>query len=181
MYKQITLFIILLLINLSYAKKPTKIEYTAYIHGIPAGKTVVIINNNKIEVKGKTKGLINIFYKYEFYFLYDHGKMKLIEKEGKKKKVYEGEKINKKKPWLPLIVSFFKEDKEYFKKLNGKTVKIGEKLIKIYIIETRNEDIFVFKPQNSKTKKVAFYVKKDSVYPYKIEIIGKKEIILQKK
>ncbi len=180
MYRQLIVFLSLVLISVVYAKI-NKIEYTAYIHGIPAGKTIVSIGENKVEVKGKTKGLINIFYKYEFYFLFDNGKMKLIEKEGRKKKVYEGQKIHKKKPWLPLLVSFFKEDKEYFKKLNGKTIKIGEKLIKVYIVENKDEDIFVFEPLNSKTKKISFFVKKDSLYPYKIEIIGKKEIILEKK
>jgi len=168
-----------LIVSFSYAKS-IKLEYTAYIHGIPAGKTTVIINNNKIEVKGKTKGLINIFYRYEFHFLFDNGKMKLIEKEGKKKRIYEGQQINKKKPWLPLLVSFFKEDKDYFKKLDGKTIKIGKKLIKISIIEKNGEDVFVFEPLNSKTKKISFFVKKNSLYPYKIEIIGKKDIILER-
>ncbi len=173
-------FFVFLLFLSTFVQAGEKLVYKAYVHGIPAGKTTVFINGNTIEVKGETSGIINIFYRYEFYFLYKDGNIKLVEKEGKKKKIYEGEKIHKKKPWLPLVVSFFKEDKEYFKKLDGKLIEIGTKLIKVKIKENGNRDIFIFEPRDSKTKKIVFYVNKNEVYPYKIEIYGKKEIVLER-
>ncbi len=173
------IFFIFLFFLASISFAAEKLVYKAYVHGIPAGRTTVFINGNKIEVKGETSGIINIFYRYEFHFLYDNGYIKLVEREGKKKRVYEGEKIHKKKPWLPLVVSFFKEDKEYFKKLNGKIIDIGGKLIKVRIKNNGSREIFIFEPKNSKTKKIVFYVYKNEIYPYKIEIYGKKDIVLE--
>ena len=78
-----------------------------------------------------------------------------------------------------MIVSFFKEDKEYFKKLNNKIIDVGGKLVKVEIKNNGSEDVFIFLPQKSKTKKIVFRVKKKDTYPYKIEIYSKKDIVLE--
>ncbi len=156
----------------------TILEYKLYLHGVKVGKVVFKVGNNTLIAKGESTGIAKWLYKYNFAFKAVKDNYILLEKTKKKKKIYKNEDIYKKKPWLPLLAQFFKEDKEKYKKLKNKILQIKDNKIHVNVIENKDEEIFEFLPEKGKTKAIRFYVKKGEKYPYRIEIEGKLDMYL---
>ncbi len=164
-----------------YTSSAEIVKYKTYVKGLFTGSIYFKVGKDRLEVKGETQGLARFLYKYNFLFIAYKQTYVLYEKEGKKEKIYRNEDIQKKKPWLPLLAHFFISDKEKFKKLNGKSIKLNDNVIDIVIEEKKDEIVYIFIPKKGKTKKVKFFLKKGEKYPYKIELYGKLEIRLKLK
>lgn len=164
-----------------YISSAEILKYKTYVKGLFTGSIYFKVGKDRLEVKGETQGLARFLYKYNFLFIAYKKTYVLYEKEGKKEKIYRNEDIQKKKPWLPLLAHFFISDKEKFKKLNGKSIKLNDNIIDILIEENKKEIVYIFKPRKGKTKKVKLFVRKGEKYPYKIELYGKLEIRLKLK
>ncbi len=173
------LFLVFLLsFNFSYAEI---LKYKTYVKGLFTGSIYFKVGKDRLEVKGETQGFAKLLYKYNFLFIAYKKTYVLYEKEGKKEKIYRNEDIQKKKPWLPLLAHFIISDKEKFRKLDGKSIKLDDNIIKIEIEEKKNEIVYIFIPEKGRTKKVKFFLKKGEKYPYKIELYGRLEIKLKLK
>ncbi len=175
-------FLILLTVLIYfYVSSAEIVKYKTYVKGLFTGSIYFKVGKDRLEVKGETQGLARFLYKYNFLFIAYKKTYVLYEKEGKKEKIYRNEDIQKKKPWLPLLAHFFISDKENFKKLNGKSIKLNDNVIDIIVEEKGNEIVYIFKPKKGKTKKVKFFLRKGEKYPYKIELYGKLDIKLKLK
>ncbi len=175
------IFIFFSLLLFFYTSQAEILKYKTYVKGLFTGSIYFKVGKDRLEVKGETQGLARFLYKYNFLFIAYKKTYVLYEKEGDKEKIYRNEDIQKKKPWLPLLAHFFISDKEKFRKLNGKSIKLNDNIIKILVEDKKKEVVYIFMPQKGRTKKVKLFLKKGAKYPYKIELYGKLEIKLKLK
>ena len=153
--------------------------YKVYALGIGVGEVYFTKKDNKIEARGQTYPKLRFLYNYDFVYLEQNDYKALYEKEKEKEKIYENQEIYEKKPWLPIISQFFKGRLKEDDILNMK-IKINNAPIKISQQDTESEYVYIFEPQNSKTKSITIYINKNEDVPYLIEIEGKVNITLKK-
>jgi hypothetical protein len=153
--------------------------YKVYALGIGVGEVYFIKKDNKIEARGQTYPSLRFLYNYDFVYLEQNDYKALYEKEKEKERIYENQEIYEKKPWLPIISQFFKGRLKEDDILNMK-IKINNALVKILKQDTALEYVYIFEPQNSKTKRITIYINKNEDVPYLIEIEGKVNITLKK-
>jgi hypothetical protein len=165
------------------SKTKKKEDYTAvykvYALGIGVGEVYFIKKDNKIEARGQTYPSLRFLYNYDFVYLEQNDYKALYEKEKEKEKIYENQGIYEKKPWLPIISQFFKGRLKEDDILNMK-IKINNAPVKISKQDTASEYVYIFEPQNSKTKRITIYINKNEDVPYLIEIEGKVNITLKR-
>ena len=153
--------------------------YKVYALGIGVGEVYFIKKDNKIEARGQTYQSLRFLYNYDFVYLEQNDYKALYEKEKEKEKIYENQEIYEKKPWLPIISQFFKGRLKEDDILNMK-IKINNAPVKISKQDTASEHVYIFEPQNSKTKRITIYINKNEDVPYLIEIEGKVNITLKR-
>jgi hypothetical protein len=153
--------------------------YKVYALGIGVGEVYFIKKDNKIEVRGQTYPSLRFLYNYDFVYLEQNDYKALYEKEKEREKIYENQEIYEKKPWLPIISQFFKGRLKEDDILNMK-IKINNAPVKISKQDTASEYVYIFEPQNSKTKRITIYINKNKDVPYLIEIEGKVNITLKR-
>jgi len=153
--------------------------YKVYALGIGVGEVYFIKKDNKIEARGQTYPSLRFLYNYDFVYLEQNDYKALYEKEKEKEKIYENQEIYEKKPWLPIISQFFKSGLKEDDILNMK-IKINDAPVKISKQDTASEYVYIFEPQNSKTKRITIYINKNEDVPYLIEIEGKVNITLKR-
>ncbi|ACD66266.1 MAG TPA: hypothetical protein DEA57_01485 [Sulfurihydrogenibium sp.] len=153
--------------------------YKVYALGIGVGEVYFIKKDNRIEARGQTYPSLRFLYNYDFVYLEQNDYKALYEKEKEREKIYENQEIYEKKPWLPIISQFFKSRLKEDDILNMK-IKINDAPVKISKQDTASEYIYIFEPQNSKTKRITIYINKNEDVPYLIEIEGKVNITLKR-
>jgi hypothetical protein len=153
--------------------------YKVYALGIGVGEVYFIKKDNKIEARGQTYPSLRFLYNYDFVYLEQNDYKALYEKEKEREKICENQEIYEKKPWLPIISQFFKGRLKEDDILNMK-IKINDTPVKISKQDTASEYVYIFEPQNSKTKRITIYVNKNEDVPYLIEIEGKVNITLKR-
>lgn len=153
--------------------------YKVYALGIGVGEVYFIKKDNKIEARGQTYPSLRFLYNYDFVYLEQNDYKALYEKEKEKERIYENQEIYEKKPWLPIISQFFKYRLKEDDILNMK-IKINDAPVKISQQDTESEYVYIFEPQNSKTKRITIYINKNEDVPYLIEIEGKVNITLKR-
>lgn len=162
-------------------KKKEEENYTAiykvYALGIGVGEVYFIKKDNKIEARGQTYSSLKFLYNYDFVYLEQNDYKALYEKEKEKEKIYENQKIYEKKPWLPIISQFFKGNIKEEDILNME-IKINDAPVKIYKKSKESNNIYIFEPQKSKTKRILVHIKETEDIPSMIEIEGKINITL---
>jgi len=153
--------------------------YKVYALGIGVGEVYFIKKDNRIEARGQTYPSLRFLYNYDFVYLEQNDYKALYEKEKEREKIYENQEIYEKKPWLPIISQFFKSRLKEDDILNMK-IKINDAPVKISKQDTASEYVYIFEPQNSKTKRITIYINKNEDVPYLIEIEGKVNITLKR-
>lgn len=153
--------------------------YKVYILGLNIGEIYFYKEGDKLEVKGETYPSLRFIYNYNFLYIEKGNYQALYEKEKNKERIYENEEIYDKKPWLPLIAKFFKEDIKSEEILNL-NININNAPVVIKKQDLASETVFIFEPQRSKTKKIIVYLNNVDKYPYQIDIEGKVNITLKK-
>jgi len=153
--------------------------YKVYALGIGVGEVYFIKKDNKIEARGQTYPSLRFLYNYDFVYLEQNDYKALYEKEKEREKIYENQEIYEKKPWLPIISQFFKGRLKEDDILNMK-IKINDAPVEISQQDTESEYVYIFEPQNSKTKRITIYINKNEDVPYLIEIEGKVNITLKR-
>ena len=164
----LSLFLILAYFLISYAEKGV---YRAYVYFIPVGEITFNLEKDKVLVKGETYKSLRWIYNYTFRFEANKDGYFLYEKENKKEKIYKNKQIEKKKPWLPLIVKYIKE---------GKKPDPDKDLDFPYRIEEKGDTVFIYPLKSKKVKKIRLKLSKNSRLPEKIEIEGKIDITLKR-
>lgn len=155
------------------------VVYSVSAFGLNVGEVYFSIKDGKIEANGQTYKRYRFIYSYDFFFVDRGDYMALYEKEKDKERIFENEEIYEKKPWLPIISTFFKEDISDDKILNMK-IQINNAPVAIKKTEDEYQKIFYFLPVESKTKKITVYIKKGDSLPYRIDIEGKTNISLER-
>lgn len=153
--------------------------YEVYVFGLNVGEIYFYKKNDQLEVRGETYPSLRFIYNYNFLYIEKGDYQALYEKEKDKERLYENEEIYDKKPWLPLIAKFFKENIKPEEILNLK-VYINSAPVIIKKQDLASETVFIFEPQKSKTKRIAVYLNNVDKYPYQIDIEGKVNITLKK-
>lgn len=153
--------------------------YKVYALGIGVGEVYFIKKDNKIEARGQTYPSLRFLYNYDFVYLEQNDYKALYEKEKDKEKIYENQEIYEKKPWLPIISQFFKGSLKEDDVLNMK-IKINDAPVKTSKQNTASEYVYIFEPENSKTRRITIYLNKNEDIPYLIEIEGKVSITLKR-
>jgi hypothetical protein len=153
--------------------------YKVYALGMGVGEVYFIKKDNKIEARGQTYSSLRFLYNYDFVYLEQDDYKALYEKEKEKEKIYENQEIYEKKPWLPIISQFFKGRLKEDDILNMK-IKINDVPVKMSKQDTASEYVYIFEPQDSKTKMITIYMDKNEDVPYLIEIEGKVDITLKR-
>ncbi|ACN98294.1 conserved hypothetical protein [Sulfurihydrogenibium azorense Az-Fu1] len=152
--------------------------YKVYVFGLAVGDIYITKKDGKIEAKGQTYKSLRFLYNYDFLYIEEGDYKALYEKEKDKEKIYENQEIYEKKPWLPIITKFFKDnvspqDILYMKiQINNAPVLISKQ-------ENQDQIVYIFEPQKSKTKKILVYMRKNQSVPYKIDIEAKVSISLE--
>ncbi|SNZ08950.1 hypothetical protein SAMN06265182_1429 [Persephonella hydrogeniphila] len=152
----------------SYAEKGT---YKAYVYFIPVGEIYFDIQKDKAIVKGETYKSLRWIYNYTFRFEANKNGYFLYEKENEKEKVYKNEQIEKKKPWLPLIVKFI---------LEGKKPDSEKDKNFPYRIEEKENSVIIYPLKSKKVKKITVKLSKKDRLPDYIQIDGKIDIKLER-
>ncbi len=162
--KKVLLFF---LIFFSFSFGKTAI-YRAYFGFIPVGEIKFIWDNDTILVKGNVYSYLKSFYNYDFEFRAADNDFFLYEHENRKVRVYKGEKLYQKKPWLPLIVNFLKTGKE------------DKNSVYPYRLKKEGKNFIIYPLKSKKVKKIVLKMEENSRFPVSIRIYGKHYIKLEK-
>ena len=155
------------------------VVYKVYAMGLSVADMYITNKDGKIEARGRTYKSLRWLYDYDFLYIEQDDYKALYEKENNKEKIYENQEIYEKKPWLPIIAQFFK-GKVSPEEILSMNISIND--APVYISKEERDDytVYIFKPQNSKTKKIEVYLKSGQNLPYRVEIEGKVNITLEK-
>jgi len=164
----LSVFVTLFLSLICYAEKGT---YKAYVYFIPVGEIQFDIRGNSAVVKGETYKSLRWIYNYTFRFEAGENGYFLYEKENKKEKIYKNKQIEKKKPWLPLIVKFI---------IEGKKPDSEKDKNFPYRIEEKGDTVIIYPLKSKKVKKIIVRLSDKDRLPEYIEIIGKVDIKLER-
>lgn len=163
---RISAFLLFLLSPLIIFAK--SVTYKVYFGIFSAGKIEINFSPDRVEVTGKSGGVIGWFYHYKLRMVYDFknpANTFMTEEENGKKKTYTFERILKKKAWLPLVVKLLSKtpNPELLK-----TIKVGEYTV---TLEKRENTNFFFRVSGSKkTKRIKLFGWKKGDFPERIEI-----------
>jgi hypothetical protein len=152
--------------------------YKVYVFGLAVGDIYITKKDGKIEAKGQTYKSLRFLYNYDFLYIEEGDYKALYEKEKDKERIYENQEIYEKKPWLPIITKFFKDNVSPQDILSMK-IQINNAPVLISKQENQDQIVYIFEPQNSKTKKILVYMRKNQSVPYKIDIEAKVSISLE--
>jgi len=152
--------------------------YKVYVFGFAVGDIYITKKDGKIEAKGQTYKSLRFLYNYDFLYIEEGDYKALYEKEKDKERIYENQEIYEKKPWLPIITKFFKDNVSPQDILSMK-IQINNAPVLISKQENQDQIVYIFEPQNSKTKKILVYMRKNQNIPYKIDIEAKVNIFLE--
>ncbi|NPA17012.1 hypothetical protein [Persephonella sp.] len=168
-----TVYLILLFLTISFNSfaKDIKGIYKVYVYFLPVGEVVFDIRGDRATVKGETYKSLRWIYNYTFRFEASPEGYFLYEKENKKEKVYKNQQIEKKKPWLPLIVKYIME---------GKKPDTENDPHFPYKIEEKGDRVIIYPLKSKKVKKIIIKLSKNSRLPEKIDIEGKIDITLER-
>lgn len=164
----ISIFLTLLLAIPSNADKGV---YKVYVFFIPVGEITFNIQKNTALVKGETYKSLRWLYNYTFKFEANDKGYFLYEKENKKEKVYKNQEIEKKKPWLPLIVKYITEGRKPDSK--------DDNHFPYKIVESKN-NVIIYPLKSKKVKKIVIKNSKHQKLPEEIFIEGKINITLKR-
>ncbi|MGC9120803.1 MAG: hypothetical protein ACP5G3_05035, partial [Sulfurihydrogenibium sp.] len=134
------------------------VVYKVYAMGLSVADMYITNKDGKIEARGRTYKSLRWLYDYDFLYIEQDDYKALYEKENNKEKIYENQEIYEKKPWLPIIAQFFK-GKVSPEEILSMNISIND--APVYISKEERDDytVYIFKPQNSKTKKIEVYLK----------------------
>ena len=158
-------FFLFLLPLLLFAQSVT---YKVYFGIFPAGRIEINFSPQKVEVRGKSGGVIGWFYRYKLFMVYDLKNPQrsfLREEENGKRKLYTYADILRKKSWLPLVVNLLSH-RPNPQSLN--LIKVGNYTVTLERYENGN---FYFRVEGSKnTKAIRLLGWKRGDFPQRIEI-----------
>ncbi len=160
------LFLTTVFITASLIGFGKEITYEVSYGWFSAGRITIDFEPQKVVVKGKSGGLIGLFYHYKLYMVYDlknetHSFM--VEKENSKERRYDFQKILQKKAWLPIIVKLLLEGKKV-----PKLLKVGNYQIILVKVDGNN---YTYEVKGSKhTKAVILKDWEPGKFPREIEI-----------
>jgi hypothetical protein len=144
------------------------VTYKVYFGIFPAGKIEINFSPHRVEVKGKSGGILGWFYRYKLYMVYDlkdPQKSFLKEEENEKRKFYTYSDILKKKSWLPLVVNLLSHPPN---PQSLSPLKVGDYTVTLERYEKGN---FYFRVSGSKnTKAIRLFGWKRGDFPERIEI-----------
>ncbi|WP_457639833.1 hypothetical protein [Persephonella sp.] len=152
----------------SFAEKGV---YKVYVYFLPVGEITFNIQENRAEVKGETYKSLRWIYNYTFRFEASEKGYFLYEKENKKEKLYTNNEIEKKKPWLPLIVKYI---------LEGKKPDSEKDPNFPYRLEEKNGKVIIYPLKSKKVKKIIIKLSEKDRLPSEIQIEGKLDITLKR-
>ncbi|NPB04881.1 MAG: DUF3108 domain-containing protein [Aquificae bacterium] len=140
-------------------------EYEVYYGWLSAGKIEVDFSPQKAVVRGKSGGLVGLFYRYRLYLVYDFSNETasfMEEQEGQKRKYYDYGKILQKKAWLPIVLKLLRETEV------PEVLEVGNYRI---VLQKEEKDSFVYLVEGSKkVKKVTLKGWRPGYFPREIEI-----------
>ena len=125
------------------------------------GEIKITLTQNRAVAEGRTYKSFEWLYRYNFRFLQEGKKIFLYEREKDKERVYEGQEVYEKKPWIPVVVEYLR---------NGK-VQESE----LFSVRREGEKVIVIPKKSKKVKRIILYGGK---IPKKIKIYGKLTITL---
>ncbi|NPA58348.1 MAG: DUF3108 domain-containing protein [Aquificae bacterium] len=169
--KRYALPLLLFFLIWSFSFSAEKGVYKVYVYFLPVGEIVFEIEGNKAVVQGETYKSLRWLYNYTFRFEASEDGYFLYEKENKKEKVYRNEEIEKKKPWLPLIVKYI---------LEGKKPDSENDQRFPYRIEEKGDTVVIYPLKSKKVKKIIVKLSKNSRLPEEIKIEGKVNLTLKR-
>lgn len=161
-------FVLLLLFPLLLLGK--EVKYEVFYGFFPAGEIKIVFEPQEVVVKGKSSGLLGLFYKYRLYMVYnlrDPQRSFMEERENGKERRYDYWKILKKKPWLPLVIKLLLTHR-------GFTPNHPIKVDGLEIIPKKVEGYdYTFEVKGSKrVKRIELYGWKEGEFPRRIVVEG---------
>ena len=160
------LFLTTVFITASLIGFGKEITYEVFYGWLSAGRITIDFEPQKVVVKGKSGGLIGLFYHYKLYMVYDlknETQSFMVEKENSKERRYDFQKILQKKAWLPIVVKLLLETKNPPQKIAVGTYKV--------ILKEVDNNTYTYRVEGSKrTKKVILRYWKPPKFPEEIEI-----------
>ena len=147
-----------------------EVKYEVFYGFFPAGKIKIIFEPQEVVVKGKSSGLLGLFYKYRLYMVYnlrEPQKSFMEERENGKERRYNYKKILRKKPWLPLVIKLLLTHRGF---VPNHPIKVEG----LEIIPKKVEgDDYIFEVKGSKKVKViTLYGWKEGEFPHRIVVEG---------
>jgi len=143
-----------------------EITYEVFYGWFSAGRITIDFEPQKVVIKGKSGGMVGIFYHYKLYMVYNlknETDSFMVEKENSKERKYNFRKILQKKAWLPIVVKLLLEGKNPPPKVAVGTYKVKLKEV--------DNNTYTYRVEGSKrTKKVILRYWKPPQFPEEIEI-----------
>lgn len=148
-----------------------EVKYEVFYGFFPAGEIKIFFEPQKVVVKGKSSGLLGLFYKYRLYMVYNlqnPQKSFLEEKENDKRRHYDYWKLLRKKPWLPLVVKLLLSHRGFSE---NKPIEVGN--LEIIPQKVEGND-YTFEVEGSgKVNKIKLFGWKRGEFPQRIVVEGK--------
>lgn len=161
----------ILLISFPLLLLGKEVKYDVFYGFFPAGEIKIFFEPQKVVVKGKSSGLLGLFYKYRLYMVYNLQNPQdsfIEEKENDKSRHYDYWKLLRKKPWLPLVVKLLLSHKGFSK---NSPIKVGN--LEIILQKVEGNDYTFEVRGSSKVKKIKLFEWKKGSFPQRIVVEGK--------
>ena len=143
---------------MSFSKTLT---YGVKVLGFEVGEIKVVVSENKAVAEGQTYENFRWLYEYDFKFVWEGNDAYLYERERGKNRVYRGEEVYTRKPWIPIIVEYLREGR----------IKDTE----LFSVRRENDKVVVIPKDKKRLEKILIYGQR---VPEKIEIYGQLPITL---
>ncbi len=173
------LFPLFVFLIFSLPLQSKEVHYEVYYGLFPAGEIKIDFAPQKVVVKGKSGGLLGLFYKYRLYLVYDlknPSSSFMVEKENGKERRFNYQKLLKKKAWLPMVIKLLLHRGDIKK---GKVLKVGE--YRVVPKEVIGNDYYFLVEGSKRTKAISLKGWKSNRFPERIEIeTSSGTIILQR-
>jgi len=171
MTKKVLLSLSLSLFLLSHPFWGKEVVYDIFYGFFPAGVLKIKFEPDRVVIKGKSSGLVSLFYRYKLYMVYylDNATGSfLTEDENGKHRRYDYQTILRKKSWLPLVVKILTTHGGFSR---GKPLSVGN--IKVFLTEVKGDDYFFKVVGSKKVEEVKLYGWRKNSFPQRIVIEGK--------
>lgn len=156
-----------------------EVHYGVYYGLFPAGEIKIDFAPQRVVVKGKSGGLLGLFYKYRLYLVYDvvnPASSFMVEEENGKKRRFDYKKLLEKKAWLPVVIRILLHRGDI---KEGQILRVGE--YRVIPRSVNGKDYYFLVEGSKKTKAIALKGWRKNSFPERIEIeTSSGTIILQR-